>query len=655
MLRVITRASQALIDVTVLVLAYVLGFLLRFEWDVPPGMVERILHTLPYVVLLQYGVLFLFDVPRFAWRYVGLREVTRIFVAMTTAAAVLLASRFVSGALAQRSSLANGLLVPTGVILIDYVLAFLGIGGVRVVRRLMGERARQATRRAPCQEVTPILLVGAGEAGVMVAKELATHPDLGLRAVGFVDDDRLKHGNVVHGVPVLGSTDQIADICRSTGARQVLVTIAHAPGAMIRKITGLCEGLGVKVKVIPGLHELVGGTVNLSRMRDVNIEDLLRREPVVLDETAIHDVVRGRVMLVTGAGGSIGSELCRQICRFEPKTLVLVERAENNLFYIHRELVERFPDQHVVPCVGDVCDVSRMQAIFAEHRPYAVFHAAAHKHVPMMEWNPGEAVKNNVRGTKVLADLAHAHGVHAFVMISTDKAVNPTSVMGATKRVAEIYIQALSQRSDTRFVTVRFGNVLGSAGSVIPIFQEQIARGGPVTVTHPEMKRYFMTIPEACQLVLQAATMGKGGEIFILDMGEPVKIVDLARDLIVLSGLRPGEDIEIRFTGIRPGEKLFEELSIADEYVDKTRHPKIFVGRLKPYPWSFVQAEVDGLLALVDSGDIASVRSRLARIVPEYRPSCTGSDTAPATADASGSAEIFAPSPLLATGSSGTA
>jgi FlaA1/EpsC-like NDP-sugar epimerase len=310
--------------------------------------------------------------------------------------------------------------------------------------------------------------------------------------------------------------------------------------------------------------------------------------------------------------------LCRQVCRFAPAALVLVEQAENSLFHIHRQLQQEFPHIRLIPAVADVCDSTRVGALLRRHRPAVIFHAAAHKHVPMMEWNPGEAVKNNVLGTRTLADLAHEHGVREFVMVSTDKAVNPTSVMGVSKRVAELYIQALAQRSRTRFVTVRFGNVLGSAGSVIPIFREQIARGGPVTVTHPEMKRYFMTIPEACQLILEAASLGRGGEIFILDMGEPVKIVDLAADLIRLSGLTPGKEIAIRFTGMRPGEKLYEELTLTDENADRTRHPRIFTGRLKVQEWERIRRQVEELLELADCGDGARIRAKFKEMVPEY-------------------------------------
>jgi FlaA1/EpsC-like NDP-sugar epimerase len=439
--------------------------------------------------------------------------------------------------------------------------------------------------------------------------------------VAFVDDDRAKIGSVIHGLSVVGTTAQLAELAPRLGVREAIITIANASGKEMRRIVAACEAARLRARTIPGIYEILEGKVALS-FRNVAIEDLLRREPVVLENESIAGVVEGRTVLVTGAGGSIGSELCRQLCRFNPGRLVLLERAENALFNIHRELTARFPKCDIQPTIGDITDEVRLESVFGEHSPAVVFHAAAHKHVPMMEWNPGEAIKNNVFGTKKLADTAAAHNVERFIMISTDKAINPTSVMGATKRTAELYVQALAQRSSTRFVTVRFGNVLDSAGSVVPIFREQIAKGGPVTVTHPDMKRYFMTIPEASQLVLQAASMGQGGEIFILDMGEPVKIVDLARDLITLSGLRPDDDVAIEFVGLRPGEKLFEELSTDGENADKTRHPKIFVGRVKGVEWGHLLEELGDLAEGCAVGARSSeLRARLARVVPEYRNS----------------------------------
>ena len=618
--RFASRTFQGLLDVTTLLAALGVAFALRFDWNVPPVELQRFAFIAPYVVAVQYVALVAFSVTRFAWRYVGLREVTRFALAIGASSAVLVALRIVSPLLQAQFTPARHGVVPFGVIAIDAMLAFAGTVALRATRRLLAERAGRAVASRALPHTAPVrtLLVGAGNAGVAVAREIDAR-QLDIDPVGFVDDDPLKAGTMIQGVPVLGPTTLLGEIAASVGATQALITIANAKGSDVRRIVGLCEAAELRVKIIPGLHEIVGGRVNLSRVRDVAIEDLLRREPVRLDDGAILDVIRGRVVLVTGAGGSIGSELCRQVCSFAPTRVLLVERAENALFEVHRELLERWPGVDVVPLIADIGDAPRMEALFARHAPEVIFHAAAHKHVPMMECNAGEAVKNNVLGTKRLADLADRRGVRDFVLISTDKAVNPTSVMGACKRAAEMYVQALSERSETRFSAVRFGNVLGSNGSVVPIFKQQIAAGGPVTITHPDMLRYFMTIPEASQLVLEAAAIGEGGEIFILDMGEPVRIVDLAKDLIALSGLKVGDDIEIRFTGVRPGEKLFEELAIEDEGADKTRHPKIFVGKVRARDYDAVVEQIGELSRAADTNDPARVRAALAAMIPEYR------------------------------------
>ncbi len=616
MSRMASKAVQVFLDLVALSAAWIGAFLLRFDWNVPAAQWQRCITLLPYVVALQYGVLHLFGVPRFAWRYVGLREVSRIFGALAVGSVVLVGVRFVGTRFSRDVPFFAHIWAPIGTVLISFILGFLAIVGLRAGRRMAAER-RRVQRVEPSTPAVPTMLIGAGEAGLAVAKQIANHPEMGIRAVGFLDDDPLKRGMVVHGVTVLDTTEELARHCTERGATQVLITIAGASGKQVRRLVNLCEAAKLPVKIIPALQEIVGGQVSLSRARSVAIEDLLRREPVKLDESSI-SADFGGVVAVTGAGGSIGSELCRQVCRFGPRKLVLIERSENALFEIHRELHASFPELDLVPAIADISDDARMRSLFRAHRPEIVLHAAAHKHVPLMEDNPGEAVKNNVFGTKTVADIADETGVAKFVMISTDKAVNPTSVMGATKRVAELYAQSLASRSKTRFVAVRFGNVLGSAGSVIPIFREQIARGGPVTVTHAEMRRYFMTIPEASQLVLQAATMGKGGEIYILDMGEPVRIVDLAEDLIRLSGLRPGEDIEIQFSGVRPGEKLFEELSVAEEAADKTYHPKIFVGRLPKVRAETLRPMLDELRDVAAKGDLDSIRRQLTKMVPEF-------------------------------------
>ncbi len=616
MSRFLNRGTQVVLDFAVLSLAYWLAFLFRYEFQLPHQAAKLLFFTWPYVVLFQYVMLSVHGVPRFAWRYVSIREAQWVVSAIAASTAVLVSLRLLMGLVGGYGQF---LMIPLGVLAMNFVMASSGIVGVRVLRRIIAEGTER--RQLACGPVEQVrtLLLGAGQGGVMISREIALRPDLGFKAVGFLDDDAHKVGTQVNGLRVLGSIDQIADIAAAHRVEHALIAIATASSKEMRRIALLCQDAGLETKIIPGLHEIVGGHVNLSRLRKVAIEDLLGREQVDLDDEAIASVVQDRVAMVTGAGGSIGSELCRQLCRYRPERLVLVEKSENSLFEIHRELLGGFPHIQLIPVLGDICDVPRMDRVFREHQPHTVFHAAAHKHVPMIEWNPGEAIKNNVIGTRVIADLADAHGVSEFVMISTDKAVNPSSVMGASKRVAEIYIQALSQRSETKFVAVRFGNVLGSAGSVVPIFKRQIADGGPVTVTHPDMRRYFMTIPEAAQLVLQAASMGDGGEIFILDMGEPVKIVDLARDLIRLSGLEPDEDIEIEFTGMRPGEKLYEELSVDAEEAANTKHPKIFVGRIQSQEWSAVVMGLGQLLAVADSDRVDEVRAALANLVPEFR------------------------------------
>jgi FlaA1/EpsC-like NDP-sugar epimerase len=490
------------------------------------------------------------------------------------------------------------------------------VGGLRFGIRTLWQLARSVARQEGIDRKR-LLIVGGGNAGEMLLREIQKTYAHRYLPVAIVDDDARKIGQSIHGVPVLGPLSKVTEIVRLKQAEEILLAIPTATGKDMRRILDLCKPAGVPIRTIPGIDQVVDGNITVNQIRQVDIEDLLGRDAVTLDQRSLQELFTGRVVMVTGAGGSIGSELCRQIARFKPSQLLLVEQAENALFEINRELHQRFPAVNFVPCIADICDRNRMEAIFERNKPSVVLHAAAHKHVPMMELNPGEAIKNNVGGTRLLADLSHAHGVERFVMISTDKAVNPTSMMGASKRIAEIYVQAMSQRSKTRFVAVRFGNVLGSAGSVLPIFREQIARGGPVTVTHPEMRRYFMTIPEASQLVMQAGAMGRGGEIFVLDMGEPVKIVDLARDLITLSGLKPDIDIEIQFSGMRPGEKLFEELSTAEEASDKTLHPKIFIGRLSPRPYEAVTQELATLAGLADGASSAQIIERVKVLVPE--------------------------------------
>jgi FlaA1/EpsC-like NDP-sugar epimerase len=601
-------------DAGILVTAFWFAFLVRFEGAIPDPFLRVMLLYLPFALATKLLILGVAGEFKASWRYTGLRETIRIWCCLALGAIPLLICRQLRDVGAEWLRI-----LPVGVILLDIVLSFLGLLAARTLVRVASERIeRRKGTRSPSRRV-PTLLIGAGSAGALVAKEILARPDTGIHLVGFLDDDESLRGLHIMGRPVLGTTADLQRVLERHDVGQAIITIARAPAVAIRRIARLCEANGLATRIIPPLHELVENGISLSKIRDVSIEDLLRRSPVQLDVGEVAEIVTGHCVMVTGAGGSIGSELCRIIALLRPARLVLVDQAEPNLFHIHSQLAEQHAEIEIVPCIADICDEARMDAIFADYRPRLVLHAAAHKHVPMMEWNPGEAVKNNVVGTRTIATLAAAWEVQRFVMISTDKAVNPTSVMGVSKRVAELVIQGLAQESSTRFMTVRFGNVLGSTGSVIPIFQRQIARGGPVTVTHPEMKRYFMTIPEACQLVLQAAAMGKGGELFILDMGEPVKIVDLARDLIRLSGLRPDEDVEIHFTGLRPGEKLFEELSLGEEEALKTKHPRIFIGKVRVPELDWINRVVDDLHTLALGCEVIDIHRKFKEIVPEYQ------------------------------------
>jgi FlaA1/EpsC-like NDP-sugar epimerase len=598
------------------------------------------LPLLPIVVVIKTIVFSWMTLFRGSWRYVGMRDLLAVVKATHISTFIFVLVFYVIENVHwyffRTSFLDQGVLIqgrpanqfPQSIFLLDWGMTIAAVCGSRILVRLYHEEIRPvaASGRRPC------LIVGAGDTGEALLREILRMPVERYRVVGFLDDDRAKLGARIHGVPVLGRTDEVAAICRREQVEELLLAMPNAPQKKLRRIVEQLQGAGVRFRTIPAMEAVIEGRVTVSQIRDVDIKDLLGREQVQIDEARISEFLRGQRVLVTGAGGSIGAEICRQVLRFKPARLILIEQAENNLFEIDRELASLAPDIPRGCYVADICDARRIERIFADQRPAIIFHAAAHKHVPMMETNVGEAVKNNILGTRTVADAARAHGVRRFVMISTDKAVNPTSVMGCTKRVAEMYIQQLRQDAVTQFMTVRFGNVLGSSGSVVPIFARQIAAGGPVTVTDPAMTRYFMTIPEATQLVLQAGVMGQDGDIFVLDMGEPVRIVDLAREMITLSGLRPGEDIEIRFTGIRPGEKLYEELSVTGEDMGPTTHEKIYVWRNRKEDWPRVCRLIDELVAAADELPADRLRQMLAEIVPEYgQPSTAG--PAPARRD----------------------
>jgi FlaA1/EpsC-like NDP-sugar epimerase len=523
--------------------------------------------------------------------------------------------------------------IPRSIVMMDLLLAVLLVGGLRSMGRLSSEQILPFLRMRFLREMDfrPALIVGADPRGLRIAEQIRARPELKVAIVGMLDTDAAQHGRRFGGIPVLGSPADVAAHCEACGARDVFLVPGLTSEVDLRRLVDTCRTAEINLKVLP-----IGDERNLGqdllgprglRLRDVEINDLLHRDPVRLDDTSLCRFVNGRVIAVTGAGGSIGSEICRQLLAYSPKTIVLIEQAENSLFQIDRELRTVAGATNIIPRIADITDEARMRQLFQMHRPEVVIHAAAHKHVPMMEHNPSEALKNNTLGTKVVADLAHEFALHGFVLVSTDKAVNPTSVMGLSKQLAERYVHALSQHSTTRFIAVRFGNVLGSVGSVVPIFHEQIRAGGPITVTHPEMRRFFMTIPEASQLVLQAGAMGKGGEIFVLDMGEPVRIVELAEDMIRLSGLSPA-DIEIRFTGTRPGEKLYEELYFDDEQTLSTPHPKLRVAYHRPYQLEEVERFFDSIRELAQEPDAAAVIRRLKQLVPDSNLADRGADGA---------------------------
>lgn len=609
------RPVQFLADVAVLCGAFVVAYLPAVNIQLGEFYSEVLLRQLPFVVLVQFSSLFLVGAYSILWRYVSIEDLKVFIKAAVISASVLLAFRFLLNF--TEFSLWQ---VPLSVILIDTGLAFGGLLALRVLRRFFyefGEKNRTFTgKHRP--KVKAALVIGAGRMGATLVKEMRGRRDTELEIRGLVDDDPFKKGGSVSGYKVLGTTKDVPRLVDELNIQQVVIALDDARGIEIRSILDVCSAIPVKAQIVPSLNEIAHGRVSVSRIRDVQIEDLLGRDPVKLDDNHLHEFLTKRTVMVTGAGGSIGSELVRQIINYNPKCILLVERAEFFLFQIGRELQD-IGGIEFVPLIADVGDRPRMREIFEKYRPEVIFHAAAHKHVPLMELNAVEAIKNNVIATRGLGELAGQFGVRDFVLISTDKAVNPTSVMGASKRIAEIMVQGLNQQYETNYVAVRFGNVLGSAGSVVPIFRDQIRRGEAITVTDKEMTRYFMTIPEASQLVLQAGALGTGGEIFILDMGQPVKIVNLAEDMIRLSGLTPYEDIDIVFTGVRKGEKLFEELEITGENLDKTNHPKIFIGKIAAYTNDEVDRILGAFRSAVEESDEARVRSLFNEFLPEAK------------------------------------
>ena len=606
------------IDVGLVCASYVLAYIIRFEGDIPSEQMALLLQTLPWIVLLKIAVFAWIGLYRGMWRYTSISDLVNIITAtvISTGAislALVLVRRFEG--------------FSRSVLILDGLITLMLIGGIRLLIRVYIQKSVPASFFNPAyfpffnpdrKKRVRLLIVGAGDAAEKMLREIQDNPRLKYYPVGFLDDDARKRGRSIHGVPVLGTIDEIGEI--PVQFDEILIAIPSANGDEMRRLVEICDRTGKRFRTIPKIGELIEGRISVSAIREVRLEDLVGRQEVLLDQEMISRFLCGKRILVTGAGGSIGSELVRQISRFQPKAVGLLDFSELNLFQVEQEFQRRLQALPTQSFLADIRDRDALYRVLREFKPHIIFHAAAYKHVPMQENQPREAVLNNVLGTRNLVDLALEMEVESFVLVSTDKAVRPTNVMGATKRVAELFVESMNGRQDTRFVAVRFGNVLSSSGSAIPIFQAQIAEGGPVTVTHPDVTRYFMSIPEAAQLILQAGTMGKGGEILILNMGKPIRIVDLARDLIRLHGLEPEKDIAIEFTGLRPGEKLYEELITSGEGIVPTGHKKIMVLRGKTLDAAALLAQIESLLAIARQGNREAIKKKLQEIVPEYQP-----------------------------------
>jgi len=593
------------LDIFLINLAFLIAFFLRFfdQGGIPVEYYQASANIFLPATVIYLTSFYIFKLYKRAWSYASTGELLAVINAVTVGAlATITATYFLQSQL------------PRSIIVLAWAFTLLLVGGSRFIWRLYVERKKgngvKPGRRA--------LIVGAGDAGVMVARELCNNRHIDLRPVAFVDDEPAKKNLSLMGIPVLGGRDDIPKIVDRYGIDEIIIAIPSADGRAIRGIVEICRPTRASIKVLPGVYEIIDGRVSIDRLRPLQLEDLLHREPVNIDLKSIAGYLRGRVVLVTGAGGSIGSELCRQIAEFGPSRLVVLGHGENSIHKIWRELSGSFPELDLAVEIADVRDLPRIEYIFGRHRPAVVFHAAAHKHVPLMEMHPAEAVKTNVSGTRNVARAAHRSGTKTFILVSTDKAVNPSSVMGASKLLAELIIRQMNNYSGTVFAAVRFGNVLGSNGSVVQVFKDQIKQGGPVTVTHRKMTRYFMTIPEAVSLIIQAGALAGGGELFLLDMGDPVKIVDLACDMIRLSGYEPGRDIDIVFTGIRPGEKLFEELLTSEEGASATRHKKIFTARPCLVDATALEKELLGLEKLSFEIDGEKIFRVLKRVVPGF-------------------------------------
>ena len=611
-------------DVFLSLVSVLASYMIRLELiAIFPTYQASLLWMLGAVVLVKPLVYYFFGIYRRLWRYASIRELVLIIMAVSTASMIV--------SVIMISLFASGMFVgfPRSVLIIDWLLSMIFVGGLRFTFRWVAERTSTAASGAARNKsrMKDVLVIGAGDAGAMVVRELQKNPQLNMNPIGFLDDEPAKLNSEIHGIKVLAPLSQIGRVLETKLVDEVILAIPSAAGKVLRQVADVCRQKGVAFRTMPGLYELLGGAVNVSRLREVDIADLLRREPVQMNTAALGDVLYGKTILVTGGGGSIGRELCRQIAQAQPARLLLLGHGENSIFEALLELHDNFPSLEIQALIADVRDLGRLRVLFERWQPEVLFHTAAHKHVPLMESNIEEAITNNILGTRNIVTAALEYDVQRLVMISTDKAIRPVNVMGATKRIAEMIVLNAARTQHKAFTVVRFGNVLGSRGSVVPRFKRQIAKGGPITITHPEMKRYFMTIPEAVHLVLQASAMSRGGEAYVLNMGEQIKIQDLAEDLIRLSGLEPGKDIEIIYTGIRPGEKLSEDLWDQGFAYSPTKHPDINqVDSEESLSPDELNAIVDRLIALAQEGKPNEILDVLSETVPGAAIQAQGSD-----------------------------
>ncbi|MEN6316025.1 MAG: nucleoside-diphosphate sugar epimerase/dehydratase [Clostridiaceae bacterium] len=600
----IRRILLAITDVILINLALCLALVIRFDTAIPKQYFDYFLQYQIIITAMQIGIFYLCGLYRSLWEYAGIEEMMQIFLAALAA-----------GCLGCLSGLITGNRYPISVYISSCILMFLSVGGSRVSYRYLRRIKNMKLRKS--KETNRIMIIGAGSAGSMLIKEMKNHTEMNSVPVVAVDDDKRKRGTRINGIPVMSGRNKIKELAKKYNISDIIVAIPSASKKDMSEILRLCKETKCRVKMLPNVLEMFNGQVSVKQLREVNIEDLLGREEIKLNMDKISGYLKDEIVLVTGGGGSIGSELCRQIAKFGPKKLIIFDIYENNAYDLQNELLYTYKGQlDLEVLIGSCRDRIRLKEVFEKYKPGVVFHAAAHKHVPLMEGSPSEAIKNNVFGTLNTARRADDYGAKKFILVSTDKAVNPTNIMGASKRLAEIIVQSMNRMSKTKFAAVRFGNVLGSNGSVIPLFQKQILQGGPVTVTHPDIIRYFMTIPEAARLVIQAGALAEGGEVFVLDMGEPVKIADLAKDLIRLSGLEPDIDIKIEYTGLRPGEKLYEELLMAEEGLEATAHKKIFIGKQSDMSFKEVIMCIKALENSMESDDM--LRETMAKLVPTY-------------------------------------